>query len=69
MKRKEFIKELKRNGCFLKRHGSRHDIYHNPKTKKSAPVPRHIEIADSLCELIRNQLEVRNKAKNYWRKQ
>ncbi|MBK1633926.1 addiction module toxin, HicA family [Thiohalocapsa halophila] len=45
-------------GCYLKRHGSRHDIYANPATGKQAPVPRHPEIRESLCRLIRRQLEV-----------
>ena len=56
MKRREFIRELARSGCYLKRHGGNHDIYTNPQNGKSAPVPRHAEIKDSLCELIRKQL-------------
>jgi len=60
VKRQAFISELIRAGCFLKRHGSRHDIYINPKTGKKAPVPRHSELKDSLCELIRKQLELGN---------
>ena len=34
----------------------KHDLYLNPKTGKKAPIPRHQEIRDSLCALIRNQL-------------
>ncbi len=56
MKRKEFIKELVEAGCYLKRHGSKHDIYVNPKNDRKAPVPRHTEIRKTLCELIRKQL-------------
>jgi predicted RNA binding protein YcfA (HicA-like mRNA interferase family) len=56
LKRKKFIRELVNAGCFLKRHGAKHDIYMNPRTGKKAPVPRHAEIKDSLCELIRKQL-------------
>ncbi len=56
MKRKEFIKELVEAGCYLKRHGSKHDIYVNPKNGRKAPVPRHGEIKNTLCELIRKQL-------------
>ncbi|HUV06502.1 MAG TPA: type II toxin-antitoxin system HicA family toxin [Spirochaetia bacterium] len=41
MKRNEFIKELIKAGCFLKRHGSHHDIYENTYNGKIAPVPRH----------------------------
>jgi hypothetical protein len=32
MKRAQFVKELTAAGCYLKRHGSRHDIYANPAT-------------------------------------
>lgn len=56
MKRREFIRELIDAGCFLKRHGSNHDVYMNPKNGKKAPIPRHSEIKDSLCRLIRRQL-------------
>ena len=45
-------------GYFLKRHGGRHDIYANPANGKQAPVPRHPEIKESLCKLIRQQLEI-----------
>ncbi|MFQ5887857.1 MAG: type II toxin-antitoxin system HicA family toxin [Candidatus Hydrothermarchaeales archaeon] len=56
MKRRNLIKELVAAGCYLKRHGKRHDIYTNPKNGRKAPIPRHSEIKDSLCELIRKQL-------------
>jgi predicted RNA binding protein YcfA (HicA-like mRNA interferase family) len=56
VKRKDFIKEVVKAGCYLKRHGSRHDIYVNPRNGKKAPVPRHSEIKNTLCDLIRKQL-------------
>lgn len=56
MKRRDFIRELIDAGCYLKRHGKKHDIYANPKTGKKTPIPRHSEIKESLCELIRKQL-------------
>jgi mRNA interferase HicA len=56
MKRHEFIRELERAGCVLKRHGKRHDIYENPAKGLTAPVPRHRDVKDSLCQLIRRQL-------------
>ncbi len=56
MKRKDFIRELTSAGCHLHRNGARHDIYRNPHTGQKAPVPRHTEIPDSLCNLIRKQL-------------
>ena len=58
MKRQKFIRELEKAGCVLHRHGSRHDIYRNIITGKKAPVPRHAEIKDSLCRLIRKQLDL-----------
>ena len=33
MKRGAFIRELVDKGCYLKRHGGRHDIYVNPKSE------------------------------------
>jgi len=56
VKRKEFIRELIKAGCYIKRHGTNHDIYMNPRTGKKAPVPRHTEVRESLCGLIRKQL-------------
>jgi len=56
VKRKEFIKELVKAGCYLKRHGSKHDIYINPKNGRKAPVPRHAEIKNTLVKLIKKQL-------------
>jgi len=56
VKRKEFIRELVKAGCYIKRHGANHDIYMNPRTGRKAPIPRHAEIKESLCELIRKQL-------------
>jgi mRNA interferase HicA len=56
MKRQAFVRELEQAGCVLKRHGKRHDIYLNPVNGRTAPVPRHVEVQDSLCRLIRRQL-------------
>ena len=58
MNRNEFVGLLAGEGCYLKRHGKKHDIYANPKNGKCAPVPRHSEIKNTLCKLIKRQLEV-----------
>ncbi|GAK60493.1 hypothetical protein U27_00390 [Candidatus Vecturithrix granuli] len=58
MKRRDFIRELEQAGCYLKRHGGNHDIYINPHNGKKATVPRHPEIKETLCKLIRKQLEI-----------
>ena len=59
MNRNQFVRELVSNGCYLKRRGKKHDLYTNPKTGRKAPIPRHSEIKDSLCELIRRQLALK----------
>jgi predicted RNA binding protein YcfA (HicA-like mRNA interferase family) len=58
LKRSALVKELVKSGCYLKRHGSKHDIYANPRNGKQAPVPRHAEIKDSLVRLIKKQLVI-----------
>lgn len=58
MKREALLRELKDAGCVLKRHGKRHDLYTNPRNGRNAPVPRHTEIANTLCEVIRKQLGI-----------
>ena len=60
MKRRDLIRELVAEGCYLKRHGKGHDIYINPKNGKKAPIPRHSEIKESLCELIKRQLGLKS---------
>ena len=56
MKRQALIRELERLGCEFVRHGKQHDVYRNPGNGRQAPVPRHREIAETLCEVIRKQL-------------
>ena len=58
MKRRALISEIIARGCVLKRHGHNHDVYFNPQNGRSAPVPRHKEIADTLCRLIKRQLGI-----------
>ncbi|MCI8283957.1 MAG: type II toxin-antitoxin system HicA family toxin [Firmicutes bacterium] len=41
MKTTELLKILKKNGCYLVRHGSNHDIWFSPITTKQFAVPRH----------------------------
>ena len=59
MRRRKLICELVEAGCYWQRHGKKHDIYANPRTGKKAPVPRHADVKESLCELIRRQLGLR----------
>lgn len=41
MKLSELHKLLKKNKCYLERHGSNHDIWYSEKTGKKFSVPRH----------------------------
>jgi mRNA interferase HicA len=52
VKRIDLIKKLEGLGCELLRHGGKHDIYHNPRTGMSQPVPRHREINEFLARKI-----------------
>jgi len=56
MKRKEFIRQLERDGCVLARAGAKHDIYMNRTTSQKQPVPRHTEIDNVLARHIRKYL-------------
>lgn len=58
MKRGSLVRELVKAGCYLKRHGKKHDIYENSRNGKKAPIPRHSEIKESLVRLIKLQLGV-----------
>ncbi len=52
MKRKDLIKLLEESGCIFIRHGSKHDLYMNPKSNKRQPIPRHREIDEILARHI-----------------
>jgi mRNA interferase HicA len=56
MKRRDLVAALELDGCALLRHGAKHDIFHQPKTGKSEPVPRHREINEFLAKKILKSL-------------
>ncbi|MFZ9745533.1 MAG: type II toxin-antitoxin system HicA family toxin [Opitutaceae bacterium] len=56
MKRRELIAALERMGGERLRHGAKHDIYRQPKTGRSEPVPRHREINEFLARRILRSL-------------
>ncbi|MGB2820209.1 MAG: type II toxin-antitoxin system HicA family toxin [Phycisphaerae bacterium] len=56
MKRKQFVRQLMKDGCVLVRSGANHDIYANPNTGQKQPVPRHTEIDNALVKHIRKYL-------------
>ncbi|MBW8050706.1 MAG: addiction module toxin, HicA family [Cytophagales bacterium] len=59
MKRGNFIRELVKKECYLKRHGTKHDLYVNAINGKKSYVPRHPEIKETLCRIIRKQLGIK----------
>ena len=58
MKHSELIRQLKKAGCLLRRHGASHDIWINPKTGARTAVPRHgsKEIKDKTAQAILDDL-------------
>lgn len=52
MKRRDLVSKIEEAGGLLLRHGAKHDIYHNPKSGLSEPVPRHREINELLAKKI-----------------
>lgn len=58
MKRRDFVRHLKQQGCELDREGSRHSIFRNPENGRCAAVPRHREIKDTVARTICEQLGV-----------
>ena len=57
----EFVRILKKQGVRLKIHGSRHDVYWNPKTGACAQIPRHRsqEIKTGTMEKIKKDLGIK----------
>mgnify|MGYP001149348128 CR=1 FL=1 len=56
MKRNQLEKKLRIAGCFLKREGSSHSLWINPKTGIIEAVPRHNEIKEPLAKKILKSL-------------
>lgn len=58
MKRKDFLRHLRDEGCQLLREGKRHSIYWNPTAGKTSSVPRHTEVNDFLARKICRDLGI-----------
>jgi predicted RNA binding protein YcfA (HicA-like mRNA interferase family) len=58
MKRRDLEKYLQRQGCKFVRHGSRHDVWTNPRTQQESSVPRHNEIPPGTAKAICGQLGI-----------
>lgn len=50
MKRSDLIALLEKNGWYLKRNGTNHDIYTDGKNME--PIPRHREVSENLAKAI-----------------
>lgn len=57
MRRGELEKRLRIAGCFLKREGSSHSLWINPKSGVIEAVPRHTEIKEPLAKKILKSLD------------
>ncbi|MCX6249726.1 MAG: type II toxin-antitoxin system HicA family toxin [Bacteroidetes bacterium] len=56
MKRKVLEKKLRYAGCYLKREGSSHSLWINPKTGIIEAIPRHLAIKKPLARKILKSL-------------
>jgi mRNA interferase HicA len=56
MKRRDLERKLRIAGCYLKREGSSHSLWINPKTGVIETIPRHIEIKEPLAKKILKNL-------------
>jgi mRNA interferase HicA len=56
MKRRELERKLRHAGCYLKREGSSHALWINPRTGIVEAVPRHTEIKEPLARKILKSL-------------
>ncbi|MEJ5301319.1 MAG: type II toxin-antitoxin system HicA family toxin [Thermodesulforhabdaceae bacterium] len=56
MKRKELERKLRIAGCYLKREGTSHSLWINPKTGVVEAVPRDNEIKEPLAKKILKNL-------------
>ena len=58
MKRSSLLQHLRKHGCHLKREGSGHSLWANPRTGAVETVPRHAEISNILVRKICRRLSV-----------
>jgi len=56
MKRRDLEKKLRISGCYLKREGSSHSLWTNPRTGVVEAVPRHTEVKEPLARKILKSL-------------
>jgi predicted RNA binding protein YcfA (HicA-like mRNA interferase family) len=66
MKRDSLLRHLRKSGCHLKREGSSHSLWTNPRTGEVETVPRHNEIPDQLARKICRGLSVPEIGREQW---
>jgi predicted RNA binding protein YcfA (HicA-like mRNA interferase family) len=52
VKRSELLQKLNKLGAVLVRHGKKHDVYAQPRTKIETTVPRHDDIKEFTAKSI-----------------
>ena len=57
MKRVDLERKLRIAGCYLKREGTSHSLWMNPKTGTIEAIPRHKEIKEPLAKKILKALD------------
>jgi predicted RNA binding protein YcfA (HicA-like mRNA interferase family) len=57
MKRRVLERRLRISGCYLKREGSSHSLWINPKNGVIEAVPRHTEIKEPLAKKILKNMD------------
>jgi predicted RNA binding protein YcfA (HicA-like mRNA interferase family) len=58
MKRRELVRHLEKQGCYLDREGANHSIYRNPANGRCSAVPRHLEVKETTARTICDQLGI-----------
>ncbi|MFN8615986.1 MAG: addiction module toxin, HicA family [Dehalococcoidia bacterium] len=58
MSRRDLIKHLTENGCEFLREGSNHTVSINRAIRRSAAIPRHNEIVETLVRVICAELGI-----------
>jgi predicted RNA binding protein YcfA (HicA-like mRNA interferase family) len=58
MKRRDFVRHLEKQGCYLDREGANHSIHRNPANGRCAAVSRHREIKETTLRTICDQLGI-----------
>ncbi|NVO88937.1 type II toxin-antitoxin system HicA family toxin [Lactobacillus rhamnosus] len=56
VKRRDLLKDLKKQGIQVDEHGGRHAKLINPLNNQTAPLPRHTEIDNYTAKEIKKQL-------------